>query len=211
MKSFATALTAALVSASAVAVAVPAAAQTAPGIGVVNLPEVVQRSAAYQAAMQQIQTTYAAQIQQAQQRRQAIQTELQPQVQAFQQAQQAQNADRQALTQQYQAIQQREQAAQQELNTILQPVALAQAYAEEQVVAQLEAAVDRVMQNRQLAIVLRPDSAVKFLPSVNVTQDVVNELNTALPSVSTTPPAGWQPGGEQQQQQAAPQAQPQGR
>lgn len=206
MKTIFTAAAAALLATASTSIALPAAAQTAQGVGVVNLAEAVQRSNAYTAAMTTIQSTYAAQIQQAQTRRQAIQTELQPLVQAFQAAQQAQNPDQNALAQQYQQIQQREQAGQQELNQILQPVALARAYVEEQVVAQLEGAVDRVMTARQLAVVLRPDSVVKFAPSVNVTQDVVNELNSVLTSVNAIPPAGWQPGQNEAAAQPAPAA-----
>lgn len=194
MKTMFTAAAAALLATTAVSISVPAAAQTAPGIGVVNLGEAVQRTNAYQAAMTQIQTTYAAQIQQAQTRRAAIQTELEPMVAAFQTAQQGPNPNQQALAQQYQAIQQKEQAGQAELNQILQPVALARSYVEEQIVARLEGAVDQVMAAKQLAIVLRPDSVVKTMPSANITQDVVNALNTLVATVNAVPPAGWQPG-----------------
>lgn len=198
MKTFATAVAAALLSATGVAAfAVPAAAQNAPSIGVVNVQLAAERSNAYTTAMQQIQTTYAAQIQQANQRRTAIQTELAPQVQAFQQAQAAANPNQQQLAQQYQAIQQRQQAGQREIAQIIQPAALAQAYVEEQIGAQIEAAIDRVMTRRRLTIILRPEATVKASPTVDVTQDVTTELNTALPAVSITPPAGWQPGGQQ--------------
>ncbi|MBA14951.1 MAG: hypothetical protein CMN73_01170 [Sphingomonas sp.] len=213
MKSFFTAAAAALLVTTASAAIAPSAhAQSAPGIGVLDVEGAVENSQAYQAAIQQIQATYAAQIQQANDRNTAFQQEIAPQVEAFRQAQQNPNADRNALAQQYQQLQQRRQQAEQEIQQILAPVALAKAYVEEQIGNQLGGALDRVTARRQIAIVLRPEATLKFAPTVDLTADVVTELNAAVPSVSTNPPAGWQPGqqGQQQQQQPA-QSQPQGR
>lgn len=196
MRSFSKAALAALVTVSATSVAAPAFAQVQ-GLGVVDLQEAVRRSNAFTTAMTQIQTTYKAQIDQANTRRTAIQNELKPQVDAFEAARRAPNANQQALQTQYQGIQQREQAAQQELGRILQPVQLAQAYVNEQIVRQLEPALDRVMTARRLSVILPPDATVKSLPAAQVTNDLIAELNRSVPSVQITPPAGWQPGGQQ--------------
>jgi Skp family chaperone for outer membrane proteins len=208
MKTMFMAAAAALCATASVAAAPAAHAQAAPGIGVVDIAAVVEQSAAYQAASQQIRTTYAAQYTQAQQRQQQIAAELKPQYEAFEAAQQQPNADRQQLAGQYQAIRQREAEAQRELGTIIAPAARADAYVQEQIAKQLPGAIDRVMTRRGLAIILRPESTLGYLPSVDITADVITELNTAVPTVSITPPADWQPGQAGQQQQQAP-AQPQ--
>lgn len=191
MRSFTKAAVAAF---SLTAIATPAFAQAVPGLGVADLQDAVRRSNAFTTATTQIQTTYKAQIDQANARRTALQAELTPLVTAFQTAQRAPNANQAALQTQYQTIQQREQAAQTELNRILAPVQLAQAYVTEQVASRLEGAVDRVMTKRRLSVILPPDATVKSLPAAQVTNDIIAELNTAVPSVQITPPAGWQPG-----------------
>lgn len=187
--------------------AAPAFAQ-ATSIGVVNIDQAVQQSTAWTTAMTQMQTTYAAQIAAVNTRRTAIQAELQPLVTAFQTAQQQPNPNQQALQTQLQQIQTREQAAQQELGRIGQPVALARAYVEEQIVSRLDAAIRAAMTAKRVQMVIRPEAAVSFQPTADITADVTAELNRAVPSVQITPPAGWQPGGQQQQGQA-PAAQPQ--
>lgn len=197
MRSFTKAALAACMSVSTLAVAAPAFAQAIPGLGVVDLQEAVRRSNAFTAASQQIQTTYKAQIDQANARSTAIQNELRPQVQAFETARAAPNANQQALQTQATAIQTRQQTAQQELGRILQPVQRAQAYVNEQIVRQLEPALDRVMTRRRLSVILPPDATVKSLPAAQITNDVITELNTLVPSVQITPPANWQPGQQQ--------------
>ena len=66
----------------------------------------------------------------------------------------------------------------------------------------------------ELEIVQR-GAVIKNTPGTDLTQDIVNELNTLVPSVSITPPANWQPGqnrpGAQQPAAPAPAQQPQGR
>ena len=47
---------------------------------------------------------------------------------------------------------------------------------------------------------------MSYQPTVDITDAVVTEINALVPSVSITPPAGWQPG--RQGQAAAPAAAP---
>ncbi|QIG80284.1 OmpH family outer membrane protein [Stakelama tenebrarum] len=209
---FSAAASALLVTAASAAIAPAAYAQAAPGIGVLDPEGAVQNSQAYQTAIQQIQTAHAAVIQQANDRSTAFQQEMAPQVQAFQQARQDPNADRNALATQYQQIETRRQQAEQELQQLMMPVARARAYVEEQIAAQLPAALRTVIQQRGIAVVLRPEAVIQVAPSANLTADVTTQLNTLVPSVSITPPADWQPGQQgQQQQQAAPAAPTEGR
>jgi Skp family chaperone for outer membrane proteins len=194
----------ALASLTAPAAIAPAAAQnTVQGIGVVNINAVVANSDAYRAAQQQRQTTYQAQIDQANQRRQAISQQLQPLIQQLQTASQQPNADQQTLQQQAIQAQQIEQAGQQELQQILAPVALSQAYVEEQIQDQLQAAIEAAARAQNVTLVLTPDVVVFADAAYNMNQAVLTELNRLLPSAQVSPPEGWVPRAVREQQQAA--------
>lgn len=197
--------------------ATPAVAQDARGVGVVSLPAVIANSNAYQTAEQQRQTTYKAQIDQAEARRQQLEAQLTPMVQKFNTDRQAANADQQALQQQAAQIQQIEQSGQRELQQILAPVALSRAYTQEQIEDRLDEAVQNAAQKKNVSLILDATSGQVIFAGAqhNLTQDVLNELNALLPSVQITPPQGWMPREIREQQaamqaaQGAQQAQPQ--
>jgi Skp family chaperone for outer membrane proteins len=204
---------------STAVVAVPAAAQVS-SLGVANLDAAVQRSTAWTTALSQMQTTYKATIDQLNSREAAIRTELQPHVTKLQTDAKAANPNQQALQQQYATLQQRQNAAQQELAKIGQPVARARAYVEEQIAAKLDDALRAAMTRKNVSLVVRPEAALSYQPAADITADVTTELNRLVPSVSITPPANWQPGGQQAAaaapatpaaQPAQQQKQPQGR
>lgn len=180
-----------------IALATPAVAQVN-GIAVADPENAVLQSNAWKTAVSQIQTTYKAQIDQAQARQNAVQTELRPLVEAFNKARSAPNANEAALRTQATAIQQKEQAANAEIQRMTQPAQRARAYAAEQIGAQLQAAVNAAMTRKQVTLLLRPEAAVQAQPSTDITADVTTELNRLVPNVSITPPANWQPGGQQQ-------------
>ena len=186
----------------------PAAAQVVQGIGVVNLPAVIANANAYKTAQQQQQTTYKAQIDQANARRAAIQAQLQPLVQQLQTASQAENPNQQALQQQAAQIQQIQSAGQREIQQLLQPVALSQAYVEEQLNDQLAAAVESAAKARNVTFVVGPDSVLYADNAYNLNQAVLDALNTQLPSVQIVPPQGWLPRELREQQAAAQQQAP---
>lgn len=205
------ALGAALAAASLAApiMTAPAAAQSTANVGVVNLQAVIANSSAVQAANTQRQTTYATQLQQAETRRQALQAQLQPLVTAFNTARQQPNADQAALQRQAAQIQQLQQSGQAELQRILEPVALSQAYVEEQIEDKLQGAIEAAAKARGVTLVLTPDTVVYAAETLNMNQAVLQQLNSALPSVNVQPPAGWMPREMRAQQQAAAQAQAQ--
>jgi Skp family chaperone for outer membrane proteins len=184
-------------------VATTAGAQT---VAVANPEGAVGNSKAWAAARTQIETTYKAQLDQANARREAVGRELQPLVTAFNTARAAPNANQAALQTQAQAIQTREQAAQAELSRLTAPAQRAQAYAIEQISARLNDAVQAVVRSRNVTMLVRPDAVLFANPTADVTAAITTELDRLVPSVSTTPPANWQPG--QQQQGAAPAAAP---
>lgn len=185
------------------ALTTPVMAQAAERVGIVNVPAVVVNSSAYQTAQTQRQTTYAAQLQQAEARRNSLQAQLDPLVTAFNTARAAPNADQSALQQQALQIQQLQQQGQNELQQILAPVAMSQAYVEEQIQDQLTTAITNAARSQGVTLVLSPDVVLHAEASHNLNQAVVNQLNTLLPSAQLVPPQGWLPREIREQQQAA--------
>ena len=193
-----------LLAAALVAPALAATPASAQAIAVANPEGAVANSKAWSAARAQIETTYKAQLDQANARREAVGRELQPLVTAFNTARAAPNANQAALQTQAQAIQTREQAAQAELSHLTAPAQRAQAYAIEQISGRLSDAVQAVVRARNVTMLVRPDAVLFANPTADVTAAITTELDRLVPSVGITPPANWQPG--QQQQGAAPAA-----
>lgn len=193
------------------AMPVPAHAQ-ATSIAVANIEQAVRTCNAFKVAVDQIKVTYKAQIDAFETRSKALQAELQPLVTAFQAAQNVPNPNQQTLQTQFNQIQAKRDAAQKELSPLYAPVARAQAYAEEQIAMKLDAAIKSAMTKKRVGLVVAPGATVSYQPAADITNDIIAELNTAVPSVGIVPPANWQPGQAGQQAPAQPQnPQPQGR
>jgi Skp family chaperone for outer membrane proteins len=181
----------------------------AQSVAVADPEAAVANSKAFSAANAQIQTTFKAQLDQAQARRTAIQKELAPLYAALdtnkdgqvsqQEAEAAQAAKRPELA----TLQQRQAAGQKELAAIELPASRAQQYAIEQISAKLNAAVQSAIAKKGVTVLLKPAAALVVQPTADITAAITAELDATVPSVSITPPAGWQPG---QQGQAAPAA-----
>ncbi len=207
MKTFTKALLLAAAPIAAIA-ALPAVAmaQAAPTVGVANLNEAVEKSNAWVLAANQIKITYKAQIGSFEARSAALNAEIQPLVTAFQTAQRAPTPNQAALQTQATSIQGKQQAAQRELQGLYLPIGRAEAYAQEQIAAKLDAALKAAMTKKKVGIVLQPQATISYQPALDITADIIAELNTAVPSVTITPPANWQPGGGAAAPGAAPAA-----
>ena len=169
--------------------ATPLAAQVSGNIAVVNPPATIAGSSALSTAYQQINTTYAAQITQAQQKQQQAQTLLQ---------QLDTNNDGNLDQAEQQAAQSAPQAQQiqtleREIGQLQNQVDSARVYAIEQILQQYGAALQTVVSADNIQVVLSPDAVAWSNPAANINQKVVNALNTRVPSVQITPPQGWQP------------------
>ena len=193
MKTFKNLLLAAALVAPATLVSAPAVAQVG-GIAVADPEAAVANSKAWATARTQIQTTYKAQIDQANTRRQALQTELQPLVAAYQKAAAAPGASETSLRPQLQSIQTREQAANTELQRLTGPAQRAQAYALEQISTKLQDAVNAAVRAKSVSLLLRPNAALFAQPTADITAAITAELDRSVPTVGITPPANWQPG-----------------
>ncbi len=192
-----------MLTAAPVMVAAPAAAQSAQGVAVVNLPAVIANSNAFRVAEQQREVTYKPQLDQAKARQAQLAAQINPMVTKLRADSQVAGADRNALQAQAANIQGLEQSGQRELQTILQPVGLSQAYVEEQIRGQLNAALENAAKANNVTLVLSPDTVLYAADTLNLNQAVLDELNRLLPSAQIVPPAGWEPEAVRKQRAAA--------
>ncbi len=172
------------------------------GLAVVNLDAVRANSNAFKTAQAQRPVTYKAQFDAAEARRAQIEAQMQPLIAKF-------NADRAvpapnaaSLQQQGQTIQTIQESGQQELQRMLQPVALSEAYVDEQITDKLSAAVRTAMNKQRVTILLTPENVVSADNAYNLNQAVLTELNLLIPSAALVPPAGWVPRQVREQQAA---------
>ncbi|MGE4323444.1 MAG: OmpH family outer membrane protein [Sphingobium sp.] len=180
----------------------PAVAQTK--VAVVDLQTVVGTSNAYTTARTQMQTTYKPQIDSFNARKAAIDADLKAKGTALETAvKAAAGKTSPALQTQYEAYQKAGQDGQAELQRLGAPIQLADAYVQEQIVAKLEQALKAAMTKAKVDIILKEEATESYLPASNLTPAVLAELNTLVPNVSITPPAGWRPGGQGQGQAPA--------
>ncbi len=177
-----------------------AAAPAASNVAIMDLEAAVASSAAFQAAMAQIETTYKAQIANVKARQTALNTELNGLKTEIENLQKNPATPKATLDAKVAAIQAKGQAGQEELQRLAAPIQRPQAYVKEQVEAKLEQAAKNAMAAKRVTIALRPEASWLNNPAADITADVVGQLNALIPSASITPPASWQPG---QQGQAA--------
>lgn len=85
------------------------------------------------------------------------------------------------------------QTLEQEITQITNQVNAARIYAIEQILEQISPSLQQVVADKKIQLVIDPGSVLYAPASADITQDVVNALNTRLPSVSITPQEGWQP------------------
>lgn len=189
--------TAIAVLAAAVPASAPAQRIGPAVVAVVDTDRISRECTACRAAAQQLQsqeTTLRTRIQQ-------LQTQLQTEGQPIQTAVNALNGKQPdaALQQRITAFQTKERGAQQELATGQRNLQSTQLHVNQQIGARLVPIITSVAQSRGANLAVDRGSALFAAPALDITNDVLAQLNQQLPSVSVTPLP-------QQQQQ-----QPQGR
>ena len=174
---------------AALALAIPAAApaqRLSPAVvAVVDTGRIFSECTACRAAQAQLQS----QLQQAQQRGQQLSQPLQTESQAIQTAINA-LAGKQpdaALQRRIQALQAQQNTANQELAGREQTIRSTQAHVAQQINARLTPIINQVMQTRGAALIVEKGATLAVSPSIDVTNDVLAQLNQQLPSVSITP------------------------
>ncbi len=180
--------------------AAPAMAQVAAGQGVavVDFEKAINDTAAFKAATTQIQAQYKTQIDAFNTRSQAINTELAPAQTEIQTLQQNPATAKATLDTKVAAYRTRATAAQAELARLAQPFGRPTAYAREQVADKVEAALRAAMAAKRVNLIVNPEAVILATPAADITPDLTTQLNTTVKTVSTTPPANWQPGQRQQ-------------
>ncbi|TNE35382.1 MAG: OmpH family outer membrane protein, partial [Alphaproteobacteria bacterium] len=178
-------------SVAATALATPAAAQVQGKIATVDPASVVLGTNAFKTAYQQIGTTYKGQIDGIRQREQERQTLLKAL---------DKNSDNQIDDAELEAAQKANTPGFQRIGQIEQEVAQmtnqvegARVYAIEQILRQYGPTLQEIAQQQQIQLVLAPETVVYAPPAINITTQVVNSLNTKVPSVQIVPPQDWQP------------------
>ena len=189
--------------------AAPAAAEIAApepvmvqGLGIANIDAIIVNARAFQSAQQQRAIVYKTQIDAANARSQAINAELKVMVDKFNRDKAAAGASQEDLQQQAQAIQASQQYGQQEVNRILEPVALSDAYVNEQIRGKLDPAIKSAMAKTRISIVFTPNQVIGFNNAYNLSPAILTELNALIPSLDIKPPAGWEPLAVRQQRAA---------
>ena len=208
-----------LLVAAAIVAAIPTGAiaqQRVPAasVAVVNTDRVLRECTACASATAALQ----AQDTNFQQRRQALLAPLQTEEQAQQAEAQriggltgaARTTAENALRPRIQAFEQRRQSAAQELQSLQQTFESTRVHVSVQINRALEPIYNQVMTSRGANLIVSTDARLGHSPALDVTNDVLAQLNRALPAVSVTPMP--QPAPAAQPTQPQPQApRPQGR
>ncbi len=128
-------------------------------------------------------------------REQQLTTQLQTEGQSIQTAGAALNGKEPdaALRARITAFQKSQQAAQAELAGREQSFNQNRAYVGQQIGAKLNPIITATMKARGANVAIDSQSVIAYEPALDVTADVMAQLNTQLPSVSTTAPAGAAP------------------
>ena len=180
-------LSAALVAASMIAS--PALAQSVPAakVAVVDLERIGRECTACKSAGTALQSQIAA----FNTRRQQLTTQLQPERTALTAAVTALNGKEPdaALRTRIQAFQTKESSASQELERQQTQIQRNQAYVSQQINQKLVPLLQPAMDRRGANVMIDSASALRFSPTLDITNDVLAALNAGLTTVSTTAPA----------------------
>ena len=176
---------------AATAVAAPATAQNrlpAAVVAVVDNERIFAQCTACRAAITQLQ----GQATTLQQRQQALAQPIQTEGQAIQAAIRALPAAQQqnppaALQQRIQRWEQSQQTANQELQRLQQNLESTQVNVRRQIEARLGPIINQVMTQRGANLAVDTGATLARANALDITNDVLAQLNTQLPSVSVTP------------------------
>ena len=195
MKTITKTCASAIAAASVALLAGTASAQTA-GIATAQADAAIFSAKAFDAANQQISTTYKAQLDQAAAAQTALNTQLRTLLDTNKDGQVSQaeaaaaEAPNSAIGNQVRAAQQKAQPG---IEASQGPAIKAQAYALEQIVNKYDPALRAVVAAKKISIVLAPNAIQFAPPATDITRDIIAEIDRTTPSVPIAPPANWQP------------------
>ena len=175
-----------------------------------DVDAVIGSSSAWKTASAQMRVTYKPQFDALESRSKVLEAELNAMVVRVQ-ADAKTNPNNPTIATQAKAIQEKQAAAQQEIERLKAPISRVEAYVLEQIDPKLDGAFTQAMAKKKVTLLVQRQAVLKNTPGTDLTADIVAELNAAVPSVSITPPAGWQPGQKGAAAAASSTPQPQGR
>lgn len=181
----------ALVAVSAPAIAV---AQSASPVIIIDQDAAIRGTAAFTSAVTTIESNFKPTIDQINARQAQYEALLKPKIDAFQAKQKLPTTTEAMLRPLAEDIQATRAKASAELSKMNEPLQRAGNYAYAQVASHLDSALKAVMAKSGASVVVVPGATVSYKPDLDKTKDLITELNTEVPSVSVSPPAGWQPG-----------------
>jgi len=189
MKFLAKSLAVASLSLCAVATTVPAAAQVEGRFATLDISRAIIGTSALQTAYQQVATTYSAQVETRRTKTQERQTLLQ----GFDT-----NGDNEVNDAELQAAQASPQFTQlqtleAEIQALTNQIDAGRIFAIEEILKQYPAALQEVVTQQQVQMVMSPATVLYAPPAADITQQVTTSLNAKVPQVGIVPPAGWQP------------------
>jgi Skp family chaperone for outer membrane proteins len=183
-----TAIAAALLATAATTA--PASAQVA-GIATADASVAIAKSKALGAAYQQIGSTFASNAQLMQTKRKEI-NDINVQLDTNKDKELTQAELDVAIKAKNPLLTQLDQK-QQEINQLQDPIVKAQLFAVESIALKYDAAQKAVIDAKKINLILAPEAFVWAPDAVDVTTLITAELDKAVPSVGTTPPAEWRP------------------
>lgn len=188
---------------AALSLALPAAAPAQRVGGAVVVTVDTQRVFRECTACVAAQTQLNQQLQQIQQRAQALGQPMQTEAQSIETAVRALQGKQPdaALQARITAFQTKQNTANQELAGREQTFRRNQAYVAQQIRDRLEPIIRQVMNTRGANVAVDTQQTLAAAPALDVTNDVLAQLNQQLPSVSVTAPAQAAPAQQQQQPQ----------
>lgn len=169
-------------------------AQALPGaiVAVVDLDRVTRECNACKTASASLRSQAAA----IETRAKALGTPLETEAKSIQAAlQTAKGNPDAALQTRIKSFQEKQQSGQSEIERRQQELARNQQYVQQQVATKLGPIYQQVMQKRGANLMVEAGATLATAQSIEVTNDVLAALNTALPSIATTAPATQQPQG----------------
>lgn len=178
--------------------AAPASAQVA-GIASADPTAVIGQAKAFAAAWDQITTTYKSQIDQINARQTALNAQLKPLIPAIDS-----NKDGRVTQDEFDAAvaaklpaattwTTAQQAADRDMQALSAPIERARAYAIEMIIGAYPAALNKVVADKKISVILNPDSFVYAPDAADVTAAIAAEIDKTTPTVSIAAPATWQP------------------
>lgn len=172
--------------------ALPAHAQVEGRIATADISRAIIGVTAFQTAYEQVNTTYASQIE----LRGAKAQERQTLLATFDTNGDKQVDDAELAAKQKTPSFTKLQTLEQEIKGLSSQIDGARVYAIEQIIVQYPAALQEVTTQKQIKVVITPNSLLFAPPEADITQALTTSLNTKVPVVGVVPPTGWQPSRE---------------